>query len=106
MSLPTHRFSDKILQNPYSKMVRKEIRKSMKQRLSHFDKVKFTKIYEMFNGKSYRESFEMNVDDQLNRTLYLNCIHFHSRKALFRELESKIWQKQMPDAPNTPPKIK
>ena len=102
MALPTHRFTDKILQHRYAQWVRKEIRKSMKQGLSHFDKVKFTKIYELFNGKSYRESFEMMVDDRLNRALHLLCIRYHRRKALIRKIQAEM----LPEAPTTPPKIK
>ena len=90
MALPTHRFTDKILQHRYAQWVRKEIRKSMKQGLSHFDKVKFTKIYELFNGRAYRESFEMLVDDQLNSTLHLHCIHYHRLKDLFLKRQSKM----------------
>ena len=90
MALPTHLFTDEILQTPYSKRTRKEIRKIMKQRLSHLDKVKFTKIYELFNGRAYRESFEMLVDDQLNSTLHLHCIHYHRLKDLFLKRQSKM----------------
>jgi hypothetical protein len=104
MALPTYLFTDKILQNPYSKRVRKEIRKIFKQRLSHFDKVKFTKIYELFKGKSYRESFEMMVDEELKRFLYSRHQHIQSSAALFRVVEDQVWREKMPSAPTNPPK--
>ena len=103
MALPTHLFTDEILQTPYSKRTRKEIRKIMKQRLSHSDKVKFTKIYELFNGKSYRESFEMVVDDGLKMFLYSRYLHIQSSAALFKEVEDQVWREKMPDAPTSPP---
>jgi len=106
MALPTHLFTDETLQNLYSKRVRKVIRKIFKQRLSHFDKVKFTKIYELFNGKSYRESFEMVVDDGLKRFLYSRHQNIQSRDALLREVEDQVWKQIMPQAPTTPPKNK
>ncbi len=102
MSFTTHNFSEKILQNPYSKRVRKEIRKIMKQRLSNLDKVKFTKIYELFSGRSYRESFEKEVDEQLNKFLYSQCQQYCS----CRDLLSEIKVAELPEAPKTPPKIK
>jgi hypothetical protein len=102
----SYSFSEKILQNPYSKRIRKEIRKIMKQRLSHLDKVKFTKIYELFNGKAYRESFEKLVDDQLNRFLYSKCQHNQSCNALFNEVHALVLREMMPDVPKTPPKYK
>ena len=103
MALPTHLFTDEILQTPYSKRTRKEIRKIMKQRLSHSDKVKFTKIYELFKGKSYRESFEMVVDDRLKRFLYSRHQHIQSCEALFREVQHQVLREEMPDAPTSPP---
>ena len=103
MALPTHRFSEESLQHKYAQWVRKVIRKSLKQGLSHFDKVKFTKIYELFNGKSYRESFEMVVDDGLKMFLYSRYLHIQSSAALFKEVEDQVWREKMPDAPTSPP---
>jgi hypothetical protein len=97
-----HILPDRILQGPTSKRARKEIRKIMKQHLSRLDKLKFTRVYEHLNGKSYRESFEMDVDNFLQWYLQeewqLNC----SCEDIFSEILSDM----LPEGPTTLPKIK